>query len=807
MADDELKDLLAGLFSELPVEKVLDEEDVAPESPDSLAKLQRHALYLRTASQISSVASSVLDLGELLPQAVDLVRDEFGFYYVGIFLVDEAMDWAVLQAGTGDAGRQMVADGHRLRVGDDSMVGWCVAHRQARIALDVGQEAVRFDNPLLPDTRSEMALPLVSRGHVIGAMTIQSTAPNAFSQEDVTILQTMADQLANAVENARLLQERQRRVTEWAIVSEIGRAAASAPGLEDLLETVHERVSRLSDTTNFYVASYAEGSDEWTLLLDIEHGERLPPATHKLGAGLTGHIIRNRRPLLLRNRKASADFHNAEGIAVLGEPAKSWMGVPLIAADEVVGVMAIQSYERENVYDEQDLSLFSTIAAQVASALDSLRLIEETRRRAAEFEILHQVSLELTQKQQDLGRVLETITERVMDQLESDGGGVWLWREEDQELELVLTYQVGDVDFTGRRLKSGEGLTGRAFAEGQIQVVDHYPTWNRQSATFEDAPFVSGMAVPMIWQTEIVGALVVTRSEADHPYTDADKGLGELLAAQAAAVIQNARLFEETQRRLEELTMLSSVSQTLASAPLQPEEIADVIVHQFVEVMGVREASVSLPDPQQKDMMRVIVDLYVDDGELWHRDAAQEAFHLSEYPATARAMAERQSFVVQLSDPDADPAEAAYMRKYGTRTLAVIPMIVKGEAIGIIELETREEERRFSPTELDLAMTLANQAGVALENARLFEEVQAHARREQILREITARVRGSIDPDTIMRAAVREVGTALGRPAFIQIGEPGQRERTSSGAADGGNGSGSSEATAQTQDQAIEGGE
>ncbi|NIO71749.1 MAG: GAF domain-containing protein, partial [Anaerolineae bacterium] len=170
-------------------------------------ELERRAVQLATAAEVSRAATSVLDPDELMRQTVDLIRDRFGFYYVGLFLLDEAKRWAVLRAGTGEPGRQMLKAAHRLQVGGESMVGWCMANAQARIALDVGEEAVRFENPLLPNTRSEMALPLISRGQVIGALTVQSTEAGAFSDEDIAVLQTMADQLAVTIDNVNLFRE------------------------------------------------------------------------------------------------------------------------------------------------------------------------------------------------------------------------------------------------------------------------------------------------------------------------------------------------------------------------------------------------------------------------------------------------------------------------------------------------------------------------------------------------------------------------------------------------------------------------
>jgi GAF domain-containing protein len=206
--------------------------------------INRYALQLATAAEVSRAASSILDPARLLPEIVNLIRDRFSFYYVGLFLFDESGEYAVLRAGTGGAGRQMLEMGHKLKVGGTSMVGWSVANAKARIALDVGKEAVRFDNPLLPETRSEMALPLISRGQVIGALTVQSTEVAAFSDEDIAVLQTMADQVANAIQNARLFEEAQRLAQRERIISQITSKLRSALELETILQTTVQELGQ-----------------------------------------------------------------------------------------------------------------------------------------------------------------------------------------------------------------------------------------------------------------------------------------------------------------------------------------------------------------------------------------------------------------------------------------------------------------------------------------------------------------------------------------------------------------------------------
>jgi signal transduction histidine kinase/DNA-binding response OmpR family regulator len=178
------------------------------------ANLERRAVQLQVAAEIARDATTARDLDDLLNQAVNLVRDRFGFYHAGIFLVDEQGKYAILKAATGEAGRAMLERGHKLKVGEVGIVGYVTGTGQPRIALDVGVDAVHFRNPFLPETRSELALPFKVEDRVIGALDVQSRRAAAFDEDDVRVLQTMADQLAVAIEKARLLHETQQKAQE-----------------------------------------------------------------------------------------------------------------------------------------------------------------------------------------------------------------------------------------------------------------------------------------------------------------------------------------------------------------------------------------------------------------------------------------------------------------------------------------------------------------------------------------------------------------------------------------------------------------
>ncbi|MBN1449954.1 MAG: GAF domain-containing protein [Anaerolineales bacterium] len=175
-------------------------------------ELQNRVAQLQTISQVSQTISGIQNLDELLPRVTDLISERFGIYHTGIFLIDEKGESAILQAANSAGGQNMLARGHRLRVGAQGIVGHATSTGRARIALDVGEDAFYFDNPDLPDTRSEIALPLKIAGQTFGALDLQSTQPNAFGNEDIQTLSILADQVAIAIQNARSFEQSRNAV-------------------------------------------------------------------------------------------------------------------------------------------------------------------------------------------------------------------------------------------------------------------------------------------------------------------------------------------------------------------------------------------------------------------------------------------------------------------------------------------------------------------------------------------------------------------------------------------------------------------
>jgi GAF domain-containing protein/HAMP domain-containing protein len=359
-------------------------------------ELEVRSTYLEASAEVGHAASTMLDAETLIQAVVDLVHDRFDLYYVGLFLLDERGEWAELRAGTGEAGQEMLAQGHRLRVGGESMIGQCVARRQARIALDVGAEAVRFDNPLLSRTRSEAALPLQSRGRMFGAITVQSEEPAAFDEDTVTVLQTMTDQVAVALDNAYLFTEAEESLLA-------ARRASAEMSREAWAELLRSRPG-----------------------LGYHSDERGVIRAESVWRPEMEKAFRAGRTARLEEGQVSGDDNDERSADV--QP----LAVPIKVAGKVIGVLDTYRPAGAGPWTDEEIETLESLVEQMAVSLESARLYQETQSRAAREQMVADItgrlraSLDpdtiLKTTVHEIGRVLDAELASVELTRPSDGG-------------------------------------------------------------------------------------------------------------------------------------------------------------------------------------------------------------------------------------------------------------------------------------------------------------------------------------------------------------------------------------------------
>jgi GAF domain-containing protein len=308
----------------------------------------RRAAQLHTITQVSESIAEVQELNELFTATTHLISERFGFYHVGIFLLDEARQFAVLQAANSEGGQRMLARSHRLKLGT-GVVGFCAQSGHPRIALDVGADAVYFNNPDLPTTRSEVALPLKSRGQTIGVLDVQSMEAAAFSDEDLQVLTTLANQVSIALENARLLTETRAALAQvQQVYDEFTRAEWSRTATKAEQPGFRYRIGRIEM---------------------LEKGLDLPEVTSAIQNGQI-------EPSL-----ASGSTEKRTQVAV-----------PVKVRGEVIGVIHIESDNSSRVWKDDEIRLVQAVAERAALAMENARLFQDARRRAAKEQAISQAT-------------------------------------------------------------------------------------------------------------------------------------------------------------------------------------------------------------------------------------------------------------------------------------------------------------------------------------------------------------------------------------------------------------------------------
>ena len=344
-----------NITSELEDIKINLEQRVEERTTELAAANQqtsRRATQLQTITELAEAISLVDDLNDIFPTVTSLISERFGFYHVGIFLVDQDRDYALLQAANSEGGKRMLARRHRLRLGT-GVVGFTAQTGQPRIALDVGADAVFFDNPDLPNTRSEVSLPLKARGETIGVLDVQSTESGAFTHEDLQVLTALANQVSIALENARLLIETRTALSQ--------------------VQEVYNEFSRT----------------EWSRTVS---NIQQPGFRYR-----TGRV--EMLESAIQSPEVIAALQNGEIVTEQpngSDERRSTVAVPVKLRGEVIGVLHIESNDPSKEWQKDEVSLVAAVAERAAVAMENARLFQEARRRASKEQTISEATARIS---------------------------------------------------------------------------------------------------------------------------------------------------------------------------------------------------------------------------------------------------------------------------------------------------------------------------------------------------------------------------------------------------------------------------
>ncbi len=653
------------------------------ELAETTEQMRRRAVQLQASGEVAHAIASVRDLDELLTDVTRLISERFGWYHVGIFLVDDQGEYAVLHAANSRGGRRMLERGHRLQVGQVGIVGSVTGSGEPRIALDVGEDAVYFDNPDLPETRSEMALPLMVGDRVIGALDVQSREAAAYDEEDVLILSNLADQVAVAIENARLFEQTQRALEE--------------------VQKLHRQ----------YVTREWTGVTEREQDLVYEYRRAgLPPLADLVPPEM--ELALSQRDVVALSDLAELDGDNGHGDGT----ARAALAAPIKLRDEVIGVLDLQEADAPRQWTDDEVALVRAISDQVALALENARLLEAEQQQRQAAEALREAAIVLSSTL-EFDQLMQTILDQIARVIPSDARNLMLVEGDQVQVVNSMGYErFGAQELLhDLRLPIDQMVTIRQMKEtGRPVVISDtvgYPGW---SVLPELGWLRSYVGAPIIARGELVGLLNVDSATAGFFQEEHADQLAAF-AAQASIAIENTQLVEETSRRAEQLATLNRIGLAITSA-LDLNEVLNALYERIRAILHMRTFYVALYDESSG---LVEFPLFVEGNQA----VDVEPRNVREQPGlTGHIIETREPHYIP--DTDSEAEEDAQLNivigEEHTRSFLGVPLMARGEVLGVLSVQSAEPNA-YSEAELELLTTIATQASIAIQNARAYERL------------------------------------------------------------------------------------
>jgi len=626
--------------------------------------------------------------------------------------------------------------------------------------------ASQSNNPLLTGEwpKSALFVPLLVDGRVKNIISIQDLdRENAFSASDVQLLQTLSNAMSVALENAWLFEETERRAQELSTVNAVSAALVSELDLNKLIELVGEQIRSIFRADIVFVALLDKENN--IINFPYQYGEESEPI--QLGQGITSRIIQSSRPLLINQ---NMDRQRDEmGVTLIGTRAQSFLGIPIFVGGESIGVVSVQSTKQEGRFTENDQRLLTTIASNVGIAFQNARLFDETerlfkaeKRAHQQAEILRSIAQALN-RSLSLSDVLNLVLTEIQKVIPYDSAGIY----QVQGNRRILV--------AGRGFTNLDDLVGVSFEfNQQDDEIGYRISQSLQPLILEDALeqypqyFDTGahapaqirgyMAVPIVLGQNLIGMITLDKNEPDF-YKEEHAKLAMAFAAQAATAINNAQLFDETQRLLKEteqrnteLAIINSVQDGLVSR-LDIRAIYELVGEKIRNTFNAQVVSIDTYDRASQ----LLHSRYYFEGGRSIPGTTYPFFGFRKHVIENRRSLVINSDMSQWMEEYGNPVNLGVQPK----SAVFVPMILGDEAMGVISLQNNDQENAFSEADLRLLTTLANSMSVALENARLWEEEKKYRKALERELEIGREIQNGFLPEALPQVEGWEIAASL----------------------------------------------
>jgi GAF domain-containing protein/CheY-like chemotaxis protein/HPt (histidine-containing phosphotransfer) domain-containing protein len=691
----------------------------AAEAERDRAERVQAALY-----RIAETASAAQDMGAFYAEMHRIVGELMYADNFYIVLYDEerqAMNWPFYvdtvgegwpdpnvweSMGTGDA-RGITA--YLLRTGAPLLVDFAGIEDLARRGeVDIiGVPSVTW-----------LGAPLRAEGRIVGAMVVQSFLDDVHhSERDRELLTYVASHVGAALSRARAIEETRQRNAELALINDVQRGLAMNLDMQAMYDLVGDRLQEIFDAQVVDIGVLDESAGLIHFPYTIEKGVRFPDEPIPV-IGFRKQVIETQQPVVFGAVTDELLEEYGQPKVIQGEPAKSFLFVPLVVGGRATGVISLQNVDREHAFDDADVRLLTTLAGSLSVALENARLFEETRQRNAELALINDVQRGLAENL-EMQAMYELVGERLREIFDAQSVDIGVLDRESGLINFPYAITRGVRDPVETLEPSGLSRYVMETREPLLineAVADRLAEIGGQMSVRAGGMSKSMLFVPLLVGGESTGRISLQNLDREHAFTESDVRLLTTLAGSLSVALENARLFEETRQRNAELALINDVQRGLAEH-LDAQAMYDLVGDRIQEIFDAQVVDIDVLDPSS-GLIHFAYE--IERGVRFHSDPM-------ELIGFRRITVETREPVVVNEDVETRATEAGnplVISGEPAKSAIFVPLAIGDRVTGVVSLQNLDRERAFSDADVRLLTTLAGSLSVALENARLFEETR-----------------------------------------------------------------------------------
>jgi GAF domain-containing protein/HAMP domain-containing protein len=711
-------------------------------------KVEERTRQIRTAAEIAQGITAAPQLEDLLNNTTRLIVERFGYYYAQIFLVDPSGKYAVLKAAYGPPAKDFLSQNYRLEVGPTSIIGWVATNNTPRVALDVSEDTVHLSHELLRETRSEVGVPITSAGHVFGVLDVQSVEAHAFDAETVTVLQTIANQIAAAIQNTSLVEATQINFQELERLYRASRLIARAQSQEQILEEINKAL---------------RGSPYISALLTAQ-GERLVLYAHH---DPTGRLDMASLPREINIRPAEAfkilggqsifDLTSTRLPPSLISLPRAWgcssfAYLPIMQGEKLQAMILLGT--RTQTLTNAALQPYLNMVDLANIAFEKIGALRATEDRLRELNALMTIAQTISTAS-EASTLYPTLHEQIRRTIGDFSFTVTLYDEKANTISVPYSYEDGTIQSI-EPFPLGEGLTSILLHTRQpLMIVEDTERRTLElGAKIAGRPAKSWMGAPMLLNNRAIGALIIQDLDREHAFTEEHLRFLTALASQVAGVIYNIRLLEESRQRTLQLQTAAEIARDI-SGSLNLDELLVKAVNFIRDRFSFYHAAVFLLDLSGE--YAVIREATGEAGAQMKRAGHKLGVGSKSIVGYVASRGEP----LTVNDTTRDPTYYANPLLPATRAETAIPLKVGERILGVLDVQSTQPYA-FTEDNLRTLQILADQLAIAVVNTELFAETQEHLSEHRLLHHITTTAASGTTLEEALRSAVNGLQVTLG---------------------------------------------